>query len=323
MGAVADVVALIVAAFASATTSLGMREAPTSELVWAKVGSAATALSQAFRAEDIAPPEPVMRLEKSRQMIIKGGVLRLPRGFRTVNGRFDLLVHFHGSPDVLGPAMEKLDMGAALLTVNLGIGSAAYEWPYIYEGALPAMIANVEAAVRDTKIAGASPEPRVQRVGLSSWSAGYGAVYRIIAQPTAAARIDAILLEDSLHAAYKTRKTREIDDVKMGPFVEFAATAMAGKKLFVMTHSAVPTDGFASTSETALYLTDALGLEVQPADAIRGKGMHEVGRVARGSFALTAFTGHNEAAHCDHLLQVGETLLLRLATRWRKPGPRP
>jgi hypothetical protein len=320
MGAAADVVAMIVAAFASATTSLGMRDAPTSELVWAKVGNAATALSSSFRAEDLAPPEPEVRLGKSRQMIIKGGVLRLPRGFRTVNGRFDLLVHFHGSPDVLGPAMESLDMGAALLTVNLGIGSAAYEWPYIYEGALPAMIANVEAAVRGTKLAEA---PVVQRVALSSWSAGYGAVYRIIAQPTAAARVDAILLEDSLHAAYKTRKTREIDDVKMGPFVEFAAAAMAGKKLFVMTHSAVPTDGFASTSETAVYLTDALGLEAQRVDAVRGKGMHEVARAERGNFAMAAFTGHNEAAHCDHLLQVGETLLGRLATRWRKPGPRP
>lgn len=321
MGAGTDVLALLVAAFASATSSLGVRDTTPPELMWAKVGAAATTLTRSLNAEDFAPAEPEQRLAKSRQMIIKGGVLRLPRGFRTVNGRFDLLIHFHGSPDVLGPAMESLDMGAALMTVNLGIGSAAYEWPYAFEGSLQTAIANVEAAVRGAKV---SDAPAVaQRVALSSWSAGYGAVYRIIAQPAAADRVDALLLEDSLHAAYKTKKTREIDDVKMAPFVEFAARATKREKLMVMTHSAVPTDGFASTSETAVYLTDALGLEAKPADAIRGKGMHEVARATRGDFSMAAFTGRDEAAHCDHLLQVGETLLGRLAARWRKPGPRP
>src|SRR5262249_3976153 len=156
------------------------------------------------------------------------GIVFLPKGFRTDGGAFDLVVHFHGAPSVVEGALERANVNAVLLTVNLGVSSGPYEKAYATPGMLERVIAAVTATVERRANC---TSPRVRRVALSAWSAGYGAVARLLAQPALAARVDAVLIADGMHAGYASVRTHAIDDAKMEPFVRFAERAAAGETL--------------------------------------------------------------------------------------------
>lgn len=82
---------------------------------------------------------------------------------------------------------------------------------------------------------------------LTSWSAGYGSVRAILAQPGAAERVSAVILLDSLHASYVVEGDPSAPRVKdpavkvadLDVFTRLAADAAAGRKRFWVTHSEV------------------------------------------------------------------------------------
>jgi hypothetical protein len=146
--------------------------------------------------------------------------------------------------------------------------------------------------------------------------------------------VDALLLSDSLHAGYLDNKT--VDPRKLEPFVRFARTAMEGRKLLVLTHSAIETDGYASTTKTSNALLDAVGgkrIEVDPAEASPPKVNMEVALKAMpastrrwlesrsechvGDFHVLGFTGQTPEDHMAHLVQMSVTLLPYLGKRWK------
>ncbi len=163
--------------------------------------------------------------------------------------------------------------------------------------------------------------PKPRRIALSGWSAGYGSVFRILDRPANVARIDAVLLADGLHAGFEpgNQYDRHVSFDQMAPFVAYADEAVAGRKLFAVTHSAIPTP-YASTTETADYLLAQESLERSPSKepAPRPRMLPRT-RADSGDFHVMGFAGANEAAHCDHLHAFGETLLPYLKTRWSVP----
>ena len=263
--------------------------------------------------EAVAPFDAALDTPK-RSVAPGSRVVSLASGCRTVSKPYDLLVHFHGAPAVVEGAFEHSGIDGALVIYNLGTGSGAYEDPYSVPNSYDHMLESITVAVRELCPAASAPK----RVALSGWSAGYGAILHIIDRVKDAARVDTVLLADGMHVGFEPTGFRKVSALSMAPFTLFADEAIAGRKLFAVTHSTIQTP-YASTTETAEFLLEAEGLSVDRSEVPGPRpGMVRTSRADREGFHLLGFAGEDKAAHCDHLFAFGELLLTPLAERWSR-----
>ncbi|HEU4406311.1 MAG TPA: hypothetical protein VFS43_13685 [Polyangiaceae bacterium] len=328
--ALASSIASAVLLLASATHTLVSRGAPP-----AAPGGGEAALATAAEAAPPAAPEgapaalAVARAESApvaeapRPPRAKGtrvgggrGAFYVPSDLSAPGGTFDLVIHFHGANETVEPRFDASNLNAVLYTLNLGIGSGKYEAMFPDGKALGRALAEAEAVLRKRvpALAGA----RVGRVALSAWSAGYGAVARVLAYPEAAERVDAVLLADAPHTGFEPG-TRQVSQLGLAPYVSYGRKAVAGERLMVVTHSQIETPDYASTTRTARALVAALGLpEGEPAPADNPKMvMYE--REELGSMHVFGFRGGDAPAHCQHLYNIGLHHWSFLGARWGTP----
>lgn len=222
-----------------------------------------------------------------------------------------LLVHFHGGTWLPEVAAARLGR-AAVVSVQLGSGSGVYARAFADPARFLALLQAAEAR------AGVRFGP----VGLTAWSAGYGAVRALLRAPAVYERIQFVVLLDGLHAGYvegtpgplESRLVAEDLDV----FVRCARDAVAGRKQLVVTHSEVFPGTFASTTETADFLLRELGLKRQPLLAWGPMGMQQLSEARAGAFRLAGFAGNAAPDHVDHLHALPEVLAW---LTWEKPTP--
>ena len=293
-------------------------EAPRAPLSAGMTKSAIAEIDQAL-GFGLAPQATAFEaaLDTPKRLVTTGGrVISLPNGCRTVSRPFDLLIHFHGAPPSLEPAFERSDIDAVLVILNLGNGSGKYDEAFRYAGSFDALLQRTTLALHDMCPNAVSS---IGRIGLSAWSAGYGSVFRILDHERDAARVDAVLLADGLHASFEPggRTEHRIAVEQIAPFLTLADEAVAGKKLFAITHSAITTT-YASTTQTADFLLAQESVDrVAPTAPTPRPGMTPTSRADSGNFHVMGFDGGNEQAHCDHLHAFGDTLLPYLKERWR------
>jgi hypothetical protein len=241
-------------------------------------------------------------------------VISLTAGCRAAQKPYDLLIHFHGAPPVLEAAFDKSGIDGVLVIYNWGIGSGAYEDPFAAPGMFNQVLTNITNGVRELCPTAAAPK----RIGLSGWSAGYGAIWRILDRANDAAKVDAVLLSDGLHAGFVgNERERNVNPAQMAAFELFADQAVADKRLFAITHSTIETP-YASTTETATYLLDAVGVDrIQVSMPGPRPDMELTSRADRGSFHVRGFAGQDKPAHANQLYAFGDLLLPYLRERWR------
>ncbi|NUQ78800.1 MAG: hypothetical protein HUU21_35185, partial [Polyangiaceae bacterium] len=282
----------------------------------------------------VAEPAPAQRadhkLRRSGHAPVSGGVLFIPPSFQSSDGAFDVVMHFHGNTELVEESMEAAKVNALVYIVNLGIGSGAYEDRWSMPGLFDEALDRIRAAVEKRGLR----EPRLRRVALSSWSAGYGAVSKILEVKKNFERIDALMLLDGLHASFVDEKNRTgADPAKLGPFIRFAKAAAEGKVLFTVTHSEIKTLEYASTRETADVLLRAVGASRSPSSEAPPKVTlpSTVGVVPKdsqqwlapttearlGGLHVRGFTGQTPEHHMAHLIQMSVTVLPELAERWQ------
>src|SRR5207248_3461761 len=160
-----------------------------------------------------------------------------------------------------------------------------------------------EATAKLKELGVTAEVPKVRRVIVSSFSAGFGGVRELLKDPAAFARIDAIVMADSIYAGYAGDPAqRQVDPKNMEGFVRFAEEAAAGRKWFVLSHCRLQPDGYASTAETADYLIEKLGgkremvSEPWPDPALTLES-----RFRQGHFEAYGFAGTMGADHVRHL----------------------
>lgn len=263
--------------------------------------------------EEPRPFEP--ELDSPKRRVAPGSrVISLTAGCRAAEKPYDVLIHFHGAPPVLEGAFEKSGVDGVLVIYNWGIGSGAYEDPFAAPGTFSQLLSSITTGVRELCPTAAEPK----RIGLSAWSAGYGAIWRILDRSNDAARIDAVLLSDGLHAGFVgNERERNVNPAQMAAFELFADLAIEGKKLFAITHSTIATP-YASTTETASYLLDAEGVpRIQTSMPGPRPDMELTSRADKGSFHVRGFAGEDKAAHANQLYSFGDLLLPYLKERWR------
>jgi hypothetical protein len=245
------------------------------------------------------------------QMIMpkKGGINKA--------GQFDVMFHFHGHEPVRKEWVRVMD-GAVLVGIDLGIGSGPYESTFRNPGVFQNLLRSVEAEV--AKKTGNSAA-RARKVGLSGWSAGYGAVGEILRAQSGMQRVDTVILLDGLHCGY-TGKT--LNAIQLEPFVSFARQAAQGNKFMFVSHSSIIPPGYASTTETANYLIEQLRgrpqvVKPRPSDPM---GLDLISRYDRGGFHVRGFKGNDKMDHCAHIGLLRDVLRVHVMTRWQSPKGR-
>ncbi|MEM8679897.1 MAG: hypothetical protein AAGF97_11135 [Planctomycetota bacterium] len=142
------------------------------------------------------------------------------------------------------------------------------------------------------------------RVDLSCFSAGYGAVREILKQAEDVSRIDAVVAADSIYASIERDGDRRVvDAVQMQPFLDFAERAKRGEKSFLVFHSQLPVDEYASTVETAGYLIDNTNLSPRPLHA-RSAAFTADTLASAGGLLVAGFPGDDGEAHLEHLRRI-------------------
>jgi hypothetical protein len=239
------------------------------------------------------------RTPEGRREKLSIGTLYVPEALKP-GAKLPLFVHFHGGTWLPEVAAEQAR--SAVLTVQLGAGSAAYGKPF----ADPEMFARL-LQEGETRLA-----CRFESVGLTAWSAGYGAVRAILRERRHYQRVRFAVLLDGLHAGYvdgkpgPQRSRLVADDLAI--FVQFARDAAAGKKQFVVVHSEIFPGTFASTTETADYLLEQLGLKRQAVLRWGPLQTQQLSEVRQGKFHVAGYAGNSAPDHVDLLYALPEFL---------------
>jgi hypothetical protein len=298
--------------------------------MWQKAPWSSSSLSpSAAKPADAPLARADAKLVRAGFSPIATGVLGLPPSFTSADGAYDLLIHFHGNTELTMDNVGVAGVNAAVLIVNLGIGSGIYEERFASPDELRELLTRTEAALEHRGLA----HPHLRRLALSSWSAGYGAILRIIENPALFDRVDAIVLLDGLHARALPEsepKAGQIDLQRVEPFVRFARAAVAGQKLFVITHSDVKPPDYAGCRETTDALLASVGVERTPGGEVpvmpalsSGHGVPKSKMIAleprsiahAGGLYVRGYTGETPEHHMAHLIQMATVGLPELARR--------
>jgi hypothetical protein len=221
-----------------------------------------------------------------------------------------LFLNFHTAAYVTHQAAESCGVDLIGVTINLGGGSSAYGNPFADSMVFPRLLNAVDSVLRYRKV-----DARWSRVAVAGFSAGYGAVRRLLSQPENRARIEAALLLDGIHAGYLPDRVvlaegGRIDSTNLESFLSFARETMqpGSKKRFMITHSEVFPGTFVSTTESTDWLIAQLGLKRTPVLRWGPMGMQQTSVVRAGHFEIRGFAGNSGIDHGDHLHAVGEFL---------------
>lgn len=212
-----------------------------------------------------------------------------------------LLLHFHGAAFLPNYAVTKAKGSWIAATLDIAPGSGIYDRTFSDPAAYDSLLAAVLAAARDA----IGREVRVSDVVLSGFSAGHGAIRAILRDSSHFDAVAAVLLLDGMHTGYsppdKVLHTGAVlDTTNLTAFRRFAAAAMRGEKRFLITHSEIFPGTFASTTETADFLLQSLGLKRQAVLEWGPLGMQGLSRAGKGRFEVYGYAGNTAPDHIDH-----------------------
>lgn len=228
---------------------------------------------------------------------------------RDSDGKVPVMFHFHGHDPIRKEWVQAMK-SAVLVGLDLGINSGPYLRKFESPDTFEYMLSNVESALE--KRLGEKIE--IGKIGLSSWSAGYGAVQRVL-ESSLASRVDAVILLDGLHTGFTNTEGAK---ATLAPFVRFAQRAANGDAFMHVSHSSILPPGYASTTETASYLIWQVGgvPEERSARDTDPMGLRLMRAYDKGDFHVEGYTGNGKLDHCAQLGVYREVLKNHVAKRW-------
>jgi hypothetical protein len=221
------------------------------------------------------------------------------------DGSYELVLHFHGKEPfkrMLGPTTLQV-VGAA---IDRGDSSGDYAGMFRGPRDFETLLASIDVAVT-TQV---GRPARARSILLSSFSAGFEAIREALGVVTPAPEgVSGVLLLDSLYGSYVGDRGRTVDVERLVPFEALARRALIEPRLsFILTHSDVPTDGYASTREVADALLERLVVRV---DRTRAAGTRALTRRAEEKgLVVRGYSGEDRDAHCAHLALLPELVEL-------------
>ncbi len=273
-------------------------------LAWACLASQVLPEPPAMPKRSIAPRT---ALEGVREELEEGGqklTFYLPK-FERPRRPTVLTIHFHSA--TWHAVQEHVDRGLSgpLIAFYPGEGSAIYERAFSDPARLDRWIALAQSRMAAH---GWPQDATIEKVDITSFSAGYGAVRQLVSQPTAFARLRRVVLADSLYGGLQPPTPEMPFRIPANRDVEvwrpLAEAAIRGEKTFAITCSEVPTPAYASSSEVALDLVLKLNGSPEPVlpetPAAREPDFPLKARYDRGRFHVWFYGGQDGPAHMTH-----------------------
>jgi len=269
-------------------------------------------------------------LDRRGRSAFEGGYLALTPDFASPDGIYDVIIHFHGNTELVEQSLAYGHLGAVFVPQNLGVGSGPYEARFSPPGALPALLARVQAVMERRGLAHA----RLGRVALLAWSAGYGAVLRILEHPEVAETIDAIVLLDGIHIG-RVPGHRAPAVEQIAPYERFARWAVEGRKLLTITHSDIAPDAYVGARDTTDVLLRRLDVlryaageegmvpDIPAAEGVLSRQLRvplqPLTLADKGQLRVRGYAGDQAEHHVHHLLEMATIALPDLAAWWARP----
>lgn len=214
-----------------------------------------------------------------------------------------LLLHFHGAPFVVHHAATEYPGNVIAATINLGAGSRVYENGF----ADSAKIGTLVEAIHDSISVRLNRRIQIGKICLTAFSAGYGAVRKILSSKANYERVNGVLLLDGIHTGYipERRVLAEgglTDSTGLEIFLKLASDASThgSKKRFLITHSEIFPGTFVSTTEATDYLLGKLDIPRASVLEWGPLGMQQLSLARRNHFSVLGFAGNTAADHIDH-----------------------
>jgi hypothetical protein len=227
------------------------------------------------------------------------------------DGGYTLVVHLHSASWAAEDAVHRARASTVLFTIHLGALSSPYQSYFSRPDAFRQILDTVASVLRQRNIVAT---PGLRRLLVSSFSAGYAGVREILRSAEHYGSIDALMLADGLHSSLDSALMKS----QLQDFVRYAREARERTKVFLLTHSSIPTSGYRSTTETANYLLENLPL---PRREVAGND--EIGTLVSvadtGSFRLRGYAGETASDHMNHLY--GLHLMVSQAMELLAGGP--
>ncbi|MEZ4445632.1 MAG: LysM peptidoglycan-binding domain-containing protein [Polyangiaceae bacterium] len=279
---------------------------------------AMTTISAVVRADDVNPcmtPDPGWGVYDHWSRNVSMGQLIAPqKGGITSSGGFDLIVHFHGHYPIRKEFVKTAN-GIVLVAIDLGVSSGPYTQAFASPQAFEHLLASVE---EEMKRRTGREKVHIRKLGLSSWSAGYGAIQQILKQK-AGKKVDALILLDSVHAGYENPSAKTLKEAQLEPFIDFAKLAAKGRKFMFQSHSSIIPPGFASTQEVSHFMVNAIGGKLRKANRSDVLGLSMFERFDKGNYHVRGYTGNDKPDHCAHLGLMKDVIKVHINRRWNPP----
>lgn len=218
-------------------------------------------------------------------------------------GEVTLTVNFHAA--VWFGIQEHLRRGlrGPLICCYAGEGSSVYRRAFEDRDRLRRWLSTTEEALNKRSPTVAH---KVTRMDITSFSAGYGAVREIVKSPDYFALLNRVILCDSMYAGHEpnaTDKRPQVDQIEV--WEPLARAAMRGEKMFVFTHSQVPTPTYASSADCADALLRAVGMNSRSVrrgtcPATLDPEFPLLTRADAGNFHVWGYGGNDAMAHMTH-----------------------
>lgn len=241
--------------------------------------------------------------------------LFLPEDFKVEDGKYDLVLHFHGLARAQESNVTAAKLNAAVVSMNLGAVADKYGIAFRAPGSFDALVRRAHQMVLAS---GRAKGAKVGRIALSAWSAGFASVSAILKQEGAHDRVDAVFLADGLHASYSDPKKHTVNEHGLVKFARLSEEAAHGDKLFVITHSSIQTPGYANVTESVGVVLRLASLDKESPPPSAPRNMQPLYQINRGDLHITGFEGRGVSDHIDHIWAMGETMFPLLAARWSR-----
>jgi len=250
--------------------------------------------------QKVTVPGPVRRITTEA-----GSTILFTENAVGADGSYDAIVHFHGIYPNLEPALAESGLNAAVLIVEAGTTAGDYSRRFAVVGVFQAFLRGLDRQM--SRHHGGRPV-RLRRLALSAWSAGYGAIAQLLRRADDEALVSAVLLSDAPHVAFLEPETRTLCDEQLSPFVSFAKRAVRGEVVFGLTHTAIQTADYASTSEVAARLHHLLDLPPEDPAHASPELPSLVSQSSHGALVIQGYSGTDRRAHADQQRWIGRNL---------------
>lgn len=223
----------------------------------------------------------------------------------------NLVIHFHGAPWIVEQNFYFAQKNAVQVTISLPGLSGVYTNKYKDRQEFGRLLNEIMKILEREKIVN---KPRLGKLCLTSFSAGFGALREILKVPKYYRLITDIVCADSIHCGFvsvtsATGVITTLNKKQMAPFLKFAKDAVQGKKTMLITHSEIDPLTYASTTKTADYLIEKVGAIRKPVSLLhpsQNNNMKLLSAADKGNFHVRGYAGNTPQDHMDHLYKIAD-----------------